>query len=80
MLVSVLITMTAIGQFSQSLVSRELEAGGAEHQTAGLKSEPVREKVSMDEEETDSLVTYKSGVWGHFGFYKRNGQLEKCDL
>ena len=60
MLVSVFITTATIGQFSQSFVSCELEAGGAEHQTAGLKSEPVREKVSMDEEE----------IWGHFGFYK----------
>ena len=73
MLVSVLITTATIGQFSQSLVSHKLEAGGAEHQTAGLKSEPVREKVSMDEEEIDSPVTYKSGVWGHFGFCKRDG-------
>ena len=78
MLVSVLIATAAICQFSQSLVSRELEAGGAEHQTAGWKSEPVREKVSMDEEEIDSPVTYKSGVCGHF--YKRDGQLEKGHL
>ena len=32
----------------------------------------------MDEEETDSPVTYKSGVWGHFSFYNRDGQLLRC--
>ena len=35
-----------------------------------MKSEPVREKVGMNEEEIDSPVTHKSGVCGHFGFIK----------
>ena len=38
-----------------------------------------RLKVSLDEEEIHLPVTYRSGVWGHFGFTKRDGQLEKTN-
>lgn len=33
----------------------------------------------MEEEEIHLPVSYKSGVWQHFGFYKRDGQAEKSN-
>lgn len=33
----------------------------------------------MEEEEIRSLVSYKSGVWQHFGVYKCDGQVEKSN-
>lgn len=35
--------------------------------------------LSMEEEEIHLPVSYKSGVWQHFGFYKRDGQAEKSN-
>ena len=33
----------------------------------------------MEEEVIHSLVGYKSSVWKHFGFYKRDGEVDQSN-